>query len=88
VSFRAEDVARGTAMYNYADYRKSMPDLPGFSVFFKDAGDIFHTYSTYSRGLDPMNSAYQLLDLVPKGRDEAGLPHSMAWLKLHDLYTT
>ena len=89
VSFRPEDVSHGTATYNYADYSQSMPDLPGFSVFFKDTGgDIFHTYSTYSRGLDPMNVAYQLLDLVPKGRDEAGLLYSMAWLKLHDQYTT
>jgi len=89
VSFRPGDAASGTATYNYASYQRSMTDLPGFSVFSKDAaGDIFHTYSTYSRGLDPMNTGYQLLDLVPKGRDEAGLPHSMAWLKLHDLYTT
>jgi predicted dithiol-disulfide oxidoreductase (DUF899 family) len=89
VSFRPEDVARGTTAYNYAGYQGSNSDLPGFSVFFKDAaGDIFHTYSTYSRGLDPMNCAYQLLDLVPKGRDEEGLPHSMAWLKLHDQYAT
>jgi predicted dithiol-disulfide oxidoreductase (DUF899 family) len=66
-----------------------MPDLPGFSVFFKDAaGDIFHTYSTYARGLDPMNVAYQLLDLVPKGRDETGLPHAMSWVRLHDQYAT
>jgi len=87
VSFRPEDSARGTALYNYARYEKSMTDLPGFSVFLKDeAGDIFHTYSTYARGLDPMNAAYQLLDLVPKGRDEAGLPHPMAWVKLHDMY--
>jgi predicted dithiol-disulfide oxidoreductase (DUF899 family) len=88
VSFRQQDVARGTATYNYVDYRQSMPDLPGFSVFFKDGADIFHTYSTYSRGLDPMNVGYQLLDLVPKGRDEAGLPHAMSWLKLHDQYAT
>ena len=89
VSFRPEDVARGTAVYNYASYHESMPDKPGFSVFFRDAaGGIFHTYSTYARGLDPMNVAFQLLDLVPKGRDEAGLPHPMSWVKLRDLYTT
>ena len=88
VSFRPEDVARGAAEYNYAPYQGSMTDLPGFSVFLRDeSGSVFHTYSTYSRGLDPMNAAYQLLDLVPKGRDEAGLPQSMAWLKLHDLYS-
>jgi predicted dithiol-disulfide oxidoreductase (DUF899 family) len=64
-----------------------MPDKPGFSVFFKDEkGSIFHTYSTYARGIDPMNVAFQLLDLVPKGRDEKGLPHPMSWVKLHDQY--
>jgi predicted dithiol-disulfide oxidoreductase (DUF899 family) len=89
VSFRPEDVARGTAVYNYARYEQSMTDLPGFSVFIKDEdGSIFHTYSTYARGLDPMNAAYQLLDLVPKGRDEAGLPRPMSWVKLRDLYGT
>jgi predicted dithiol-disulfide oxidoreductase (DUF899 family) len=87
VSFRPEEVARGGAEYNYAPYQGSMSDLPGFSVFFRDeAGGLFHTYSTYARGLDSLNTAYQLLDLVPKGRDEAGLPHPMSWVKLHDLY--
>jgi predicted dithiol-disulfide oxidoreductase (DUF899 family) len=87
VSFRPDAVTRGAAEYNYAPYQGSMTDLPGFSVFFKDdSGSLFHTYSTYARGLDPMNAAYQLLDLAPKGRDEAGLPNSMAWVKLHDLY--
>jgi predicted dithiol-disulfide oxidoreductase (DUF899 family) len=88
VSFREEDVKDGRAQYNEAPYSGSMSDLPGLSVFFKDSdGALFHTYSTYARGLDPLNSAYQLLDLVPKGRDEAGLPATMAWVKLHDLYT-
>jgi predicted dithiol-disulfide oxidoreductase (DUF899 family) len=87
VSFRAEDVKSGAARYNEAPYAGSMTDLPGISVFYKDAdGALFHTYSTYARGLDPINAAYQLLDLAPKGRDEAGLPQPMAWLKLHDLY--
>ena len=88
-SFRKEDVARGAATYNYASYTDSMPDKPGFSVFFRDAaGDIFHTYSTYARGLDPINAVFQLLDLVPKGRDESGLAHPMSWVKLHDQYET
>jgi predicted dithiol-disulfide oxidoreductase (DUF899 family) len=87
VSFKPEDLAHGTAMHNYARYEKSMSDMPGFSVFYRnESGEIFHTYSTYARGLDPMNVAYQLLDLVPKGRDEAALPHPMAWVKLHDQY--
>jgi predicted dithiol-disulfide oxidoreductase (DUF899 family) len=86
-SFRAADLARGSAAYNYERYRDSMPDKPGFSVFCKDeSGDIFHTYSTYARGIDPMNVTFQLLDIVPKGRDETGLPHPMSWVKLHDQY--
>ncbi|MBV9705007.1 MAG: DUF899 family protein, partial [Methylobacteriaceae bacterium] len=51
-----------------------------------DAGQIFHTYSCYARGLDLLNSAYNHLDLVPKGRDEADLPFSMSWVRLHDIY--
>jgi len=87
VSFKPEEVAQRKATYNYAPYEESMSEKPGFSVFYKDdTGAIFHTYSTYARGLDPMNVAFQLLDLVPKGRDEAGLPHPMSWVKLHDLY--
>ncbi len=87
VSFRAEDVKNGTAKYNEAPYAGTMTDLPGISVFYKDAeGGLFHTYSTYGRGLDPVNAAYQLIDLVPKGRDEAELPFAMEWVKLHDLY--
>jgi predicted dithiol-disulfide oxidoreductase (DUF899 family) len=89
VSFKPEDLAQGTAVYNYARYEKSMTDLPGFSVFLKDeTGAIFHTYSTYARGLDPMNAAYQLLDLVPKGRDETDPSHPMSWVRLRDLYAT
>jgi predicted dithiol-disulfide oxidoreductase (DUF899 family) len=87
VSFRSEDVKGGTAQYNHVPYSGTMTDLPGISVFYKDAdGAIYHTYSTYARGLDPVNAAYQLLDLAPKGRDEDGLPQPMAWVKLHDLY--
>jgi predicted dithiol-disulfide oxidoreductase (DUF899 family) len=88
-SFKPEDLALGTAVHNYTRFEESMSDKPGFSVFLKDeSGAIFHTYSTYARGIDPMNMAFQLLDLVPKGRDEAGLPHPMSWVKLHDLYDT
>jgi predicted dithiol-disulfide oxidoreductase (DUF899 family) len=89
VSFKPADVERGTAVYNGERYSGTMTDLPGLSVFYKDAdGSVFHTYSTYARGLDPINAAYQLLDLVPKGRDEAGLAHAMAWVRHHDRYGT
>jgi predicted dithiol-disulfide oxidoreductase (DUF899 family) len=87
VSFTPEE--KGSAYYNYREGGFSGSEAPGISVFFKDEGGaIFHTYSCYARGLDAMNSAYQLLDLVPKGRDEDGLPHPMAWVRRHDRYET
>ena len=62
-------------------------EAPGISVFFRDDdGHIFHTYSTYARGLDMMNSAYHLMDLAPKGRDEDGLEHTMEWVRRRDEY--
>ena len=61
--------------------------MPGLSVFVKDAsGAVFHTYSTYARGLDALNGTYQLLDLTPKGRQEEGLPWPMAWVRHKDRY--
>jgi predicted dithiol-disulfide oxidoreductase (DUF899 family) len=61
--------------------------MPGMSVFAKDgAGAVFHTYSCYSRGIDMLNATYQILDLVPKGRDEVGAP--MSWLRRRDEYGT
>jgi predicted dithiol-disulfide oxidoreductase (DUF899 family) len=87
VSFQPDALARGDATYNFAKLLNANSDMPGISVFAKDeSGAIFRTYSTYGRGLDMMNTAYHYLDLVPKGRDEAGLPHTMAWVKLRDLY--
>ena len=62
-------------------------EAPGISVFHRDEdGDIFHTYSCYARGLDMLNGAYHYLDLLPKGRDEAGLPYAQAWVRHHDKY--
>jgi predicted dithiol-disulfide oxidoreductase (DUF899 family) len=59
--------------------------MPGISVFYKDQnGDIYHTYSTYSRGIDLMNGAYNYIDLTPKGRDEG--ERIMSWLRRHDQY--
>ena len=86
VSFTPEQQASGAA-YNFVPLDHPPDELPGISAFVTDAsGAVFHTYSTYARGLDPVNSAYQLLDLTAHGRDEAGLPHSMAWLHRHDAY--
>jgi predicted dithiol-disulfide oxidoreductase (DUF899 family) len=87
VSFRDEDRAAGEATYNYAPLTGGPADLHGVSVFFKDeSGAIFHTYSTYGRGLDILNGAYHYLDIVPKGRDEDSLPSNNSWLKFHDEY--
>lgn len=73
--------------YNFRQVDQPMEESPGLSVFAtNDRGEIFHTYSTYSRGLDPINSGYQLLDLTPKGRDEQHLPWTMAWVRRHDAY--
>ncbi len=87
VSFTPEEREKGKRPYNYGTSDFSSPEAPGASVFYKDAsGAVFHTYSCYARGLDPLNGAYQWLDLVPRGRDEAGLPYSMAWVRYHDRY--
>jgi predicted dithiol-disulfide oxidoreductase (DUF899 family) len=73
--------------YNFRPVAELSEESPGLSVFaITEAGEIFHTYSTYSRGLDPINSGYQLLDLTPKGRDEQDLPWTMAWVRRHDSY--
>ncbi|MGQ0485007.1 MAG: DUF899 domain-containing protein [Hyphomicrobiales bacterium] len=73
--------------YNYAPSKSTMDELPGISVFARDAaGHVYHSYSCYARGLDMLNTAYHYLDLVPKGRDEAGLSNTMAWVKHHDRY--
>jgi predicted dithiol-disulfide oxidoreductase (DUF899 family) len=86
VSFTKEALAKGKVNYNY-DLVEGYDELPGLSVFYKDEnGDVFHTYSTYARGLDMLVGAYHWLDLAPKGRDEAALPWTMAWVRHHDRY--
>ncbi len=87
VSFTPEEMEKGDVYYNYRINKFPSDEAPGISIFYKDEnGDIFHTYSCYSRGLDMMNGAYHYLDLVPKGRDETGLSYSMEWLYRHDQY--
>lgn len=87
VSFTKEELAKGKIFYNYDLTDFPVEEAPGMSAFYKnDAGEIFHTYSSYARGLDPLLGAYQWLDLAPKGRDEEGLKHSMAWVRHHDRY--
>ncbi len=87
VSLRPEDRGKNQVYYNYELTEFPSDERPGLSVFSKDPnGDIFHTYSTYARGLDILVGAYNFLDLAPKGRDEAGLKHTMAWVRHHDKY--
>lgn len=87
VSFTKEEMANGKVDYNYEMAEFPAEEAPGASVFYKnDAGEIFHTYSAYARGLDILVGAYNFLDLAPKGRDEDGLAFSMAWVRHHDRY--
>lgn len=87
VSFTPEEVNEGKMFYNYRDTNFPSSEGPGISVFYRDDdGSVYHTYSCYSRGLDMLNGAYHHMDLVPKGRDEADLSHSMSWLRRHDQY--
>jgi predicted dithiol-disulfide oxidoreductase (DUF899 family) len=86
VSFTPEAL-ENEVEYNYGKQKTDTSDLPGVSVFYQDSkGNLFHTYSAYSRGIDILNPAYNYLDLVPKGRDEAELEWPMAWLGYHDQY--
>lgn len=87
VTATPQEIETKQAYYNYALGSFPVPERPGISVFYKDTdGAIYHTYSCYSRGLDMLNGAYHLLDLVPKGRDEKGLTYPMEWLRHHDRY--
>lgn len=85
VSFTPEQIERHEMVYNYRpepEYR--CQEQPGLSVFYKGAaGTIYHTYSTYARGLDTLVGAYNFLDLTPKGRNESG---PMDWMRFHDEY--
>lgn len=86
VSFKPETIEAGTAGYNYGTINSVGEDMPGVSVFYRDPdGNIFHTYSTYSRGIDILNGAYNYIDLTPKGRDEEG-QRGMYWLRRRDQY--
>lgn len=89
VSFTPEDREKGEIRYNYGPSGFPADEAPGISVFARDTdGRVFHTYSTYSRGLDMMNAAYHYLDLVPKGRDERSFDMPMTWLRLRDEYSS
>jgi predicted dithiol-disulfide oxidoreductase (DUF899 family) len=84
VSFKPDEAGR---KYNYDTIKPYGEEAPGLSVFRRgEDGAIYHTYSTYARGLDTLNGTYHLLDLTSKGRDEEGLSFPMAWVRRHDRY--
>ena len=85
--FRWVSSAGGGFNFDYGVSSGENDESPGLSVFARDAdGGIFRTYSTYRRGLDAFNGAYQMLDLLPKGRDEDGLDWPQQWVRRHDEY--
>ncbi|SHN30334.1 thioredoxin family protein [Chitinophaga sp. CF418] len=86
VSATEEDIAKNEMSYNYEKIPVTEQELPGLSVFYKDDnGDIFHTYSTFARGVDIMLTTYNLLEMTPKARNE---DNAMNWVKHHDKYET
>jgi predicted dithiol-disulfide oxidoreductase (DUF899 family) len=86
VSFTKDDEAKGKVYYNYGMGEFISDELPGLSVFYKDKkGDVFHTYSSYARGLDILVGTYNLLDLTPLGRQEKK-GEGMDWVRRHDQY--
>jgi predicted dithiol-disulfide oxidoreductase (DUF899 family) len=85
VSFTPNELGTGKVDYNYRLNPFSMSEAPGISVFARDGDKIYHTYSTYARGLDMLNVAYHYMDLVPKGRDEGD--GAQRWLRRHDEYS-
>jgi predicted dithiol-disulfide oxidoreductase (DUF899 family) len=88
VSFTPDQVTAGKVNYNYAVTANAGEEMPGLSVFYKDAdGTIAHTYSSYARGNEPMLGTYTILDLTPKGRNETGPRGNLTdWVRLHDQY--
>ncbi len=87
VSFTPEEVAKGELHYNFGRWPFAYEEWPGISVFFKDdANEVFHTYSTYGRGVEVMMGTYNMLDLTPKGRDEKNVEYKMEWVRHHDRY--
>ena len=87
VSFGPDDRVDGAVYYNYGMTRFPNTEAPGISVFCKDdAGAVFHTYSTFGRGVEVMMGTYNMLDLVPRGRAERDVPNKMEWVRHHDRY--
>jgi predicted dithiol-disulfide oxidoreductase (DUF899 family) len=88
VSFTKEQAAAGNPLYNFGTIPAYGEEAPGASAFIQKDGQIFHTYSTYARGLDILLPMYNWIDLTAMGRHEEGItPHEMAWVRHHDRYS-
>ena len=86
VSFTPQDIQSGSLFYNYKKIAMNLSEREGVSAFYKDkSGNIFHTYSSYARGIDMLNTTYHFLDLTAKGRDEHP-EHPQDWVRYHDQY--
>jgi len=86
VSFTPDEMKNHSGVYNYRE-GEGGAEREGASVFYKgETGEVYHTYSTYARGIDLLNTTYNYLDLTPKGRDEAHLPDPQTWVRHHDKY--
>jgi predicted dithiol-disulfide oxidoreductase (DUF899 family) len=87
VNFSQDEMSSGKVDYNYVRQPFPHEEAPGISLFYRDgAGEIFHTYSSFGRGVEVMMHTYNLLDLTPKGRDEDALAYTMEWVRHHDRY--
>jgi predicted dithiol-disulfide oxidoreductase (DUF899 family) len=85
VTFTEDEIENGRAAYNYTVQAFPDCEAPGASVFYKDAaGNVYHTYSSYGRGIDILNGAHNYIDLAPKGRDEGDT--TQRWVRRHDEY--
>ena len=86
VSFTPQQIKSGVLPYNYTKFKMKIDELQGVSAFYQDKkGDIYHTYSSYARGIDLLNTTYNLLDLTAKGRDE-NPDATQDWVRYHDKY--
>ncbi len=86
VSFTPEQIRSGKMVYNYAPLKMDIDEREGVSAFYKDSkGQVYHTYSSYARGIDLLNTTYNFLDLTAKGRDE-NPDHAQHWVRYHDEY--
>jgi len=90
VSFTKDDLASGKVVYNFMEMPvpagSNETELPGMSAFYKnEAGDVFHTYSSYARGPEELIGTLMILDRAPKGRNER---KTMDFVRRHDEYET